>query len=118
MKKFMAIYLGTKASDVRKNWEALDPASKSEKEKVGKTLWMNWAIKNQNSIIDHGTPLGKTLKVSSDGISETKNAITAYTIVEAESQQAAAKIFLEHPHFTVFPGDSVEIIECLPMPTM
>jgi hypothetical protein len=21
-----------------------------------------------------------------------------------------------HPHFTIFPGDSVEIMECLPMP--
>jgi hypothetical protein len=37
-------------------------------------------------------------------------------IVEAESHEAAAALFSEHPHFAVFPGDSVEIMECLPIP--
>jgi hypothetical protein len=40
----------------------------------------------------------------------------AYTIVRAESQEAAVKMFLGHPHFTIFPGDGVEIMECLPIP--
>ena len=39
-----------------------------------------------------------------------------YTIVQAESQEAAAKLFLNHPHFMIFPGDGVEIMECLPLP--
>jgi hypothetical protein len=25
-------------------------------------------------------------------------------------------MFENHPHFTIFPGDSVEIMECLPIP--
>jgi len=29
---------------------------------------------------------------------------------------AAARLFVNHPHFTILPGDSVEIMECLPMP--
>jgi len=28
---------------------------------------------------------------------------------------AAARMFEKHPHFTVFPGDSVQIMECLPI---
>jgi hypothetical protein len=39
-----------------------------------------------------------------------------YTVVRAESQEEAAKMFLGHPHFTIFPGDGVEIMECLPIP--
>jgi hypothetical protein len=39
-------------------------------------------------------------------------------VVEAASQEAAAKMFLEHPHFTIFPGEGVEIMECLQVPTM
>ncbi len=35
---------------------------------------------------------------------------------EAESHEAAAKLFLSHPHFSIFPGDSIEIMECLPIP--
>ena len=42
--------------------------------------------------------------------------MTAYVIVEAESHEAAAEMFAGHPHFTIFPGDAVEIMECLPMP--
>jgi hypothetical protein len=36
--------------------------------------------------------------------------------VSAESQEAAAKMFEKHPHFTIFPGDAVEIMEVLPIP--
>lgn len=34
-----------------------------------------------------------------------------------ESHEEAAKLFISHPHFKIFPGESVEIMECLPMPT-
>ena len=30
--------------------------------------------------------------------------------------EAAVKLFEGHPHFTIFPGDSVEVMECLPIP--
>jgi hypothetical protein len=42
--------------------------------------------------------------------------MTGYVIVRAESHEAAAKLFENHPHFSIFPGDSVEIMECLPFP--
>jgi hypothetical protein len=42
----------------------------------------------------------------------------AFTIVQAESQEAAAKLFLKHPHFTIFPGESIEVMEIMPIPAM
>jgi len=39
-------------------------------------------------------------------------------VVKAKSQQDAAKLFLKHPHFMIFPGDRVEVMECLPIPGM
>ena len=39
-----------------------------------------------------------------------------FTIVQAESQEAAAKLFVNHPHFAIFPGDGVEVMEILPVP--
>ena len=30
--------------------------------------------------------------------------------------EAAAKLFENHPHFTIFPGESVEIMPVLPIP--
>jgi len=60
-----------------------------------------------------GAPIGKTKCVDRKGVSTIKNAITGYVIVEAESHEAAAKLFQNHPHFTIFPGDAVEVMECL-----
>ncbi|MDR3462508.1 MAG: hypothetical protein P4L76_09375 [Beijerinckiaceae bacterium] len=34
----------------------------------------------------------------------------------AESPEAAAKLFENHPHFTIFPGESVEVMPVLPIP--
>ena len=45
-----------------------------------------------------------------------RNALTAYTVVRAASHAAAAKLFEGHPHFTLFPGEGVEVMECLPIP--
>ena len=110
MKNFMAIYLGSAEANAK-----LEIA---DAQKAGIDKWMKWATDNAGSIVDQGSPLGKTKKINADGISDTKNRITAYTIVRAESHETAARLFLNHPHFTVFPGDSVEIMECLPIPEM
>jgi hypothetical protein len=66
--------------------------------------------------VDNGAPLGKTKLVTKDGIADHRNNLTAYTVVKAESHEEAARMFVGHPHFTVFPGVGVEIMECLPMP--
>jgi hypothetical protein len=42
--------------------------------------------------------------------------MVGYVIVQAESHEVAARMFENHPHFAIFPGESVEIMECLPLP--
>jgi hypothetical protein len=114
MKKFLAIYLGTAAA--RKNWDSLSEAKRQELQTSGVQAWHAWVNANQRAIVDVGSPLGKTKRISRDGITDTRNELGAYTIVEAESYEAAAKMFERHPHFTIFPGEAVEIMECLPIP--
>ena len=63
-----------------------------------------------------GGPLGKTKRVTSRGIEDASNALSAYTVVRAASPDAAAKLFEGHPHFTFFPGDSVEVMPVLSVP--
>jgi hypothetical protein len=63
-----------------------------------------------------GGPLGKTKKVSEHGIEDISNLMSGYTVVRADSHDAAAKLYEKHPHFTVFPGDSVEVMPVLPIP--
>ena len=40
----------------------------------------------------------------------------AFMVVRADSHEAAAKLFEKHPHFTIFPGESVEVMPVLPIP--
>lgn len=116
MKKFLAVYIGTEASS--KKWDALDEKTRAQREKEGMQAWHGWMEKNKSAIVGFGSPLGTTKKVGPAGITDISNNLCGFTIVQAESHEAAAKLFQDHPHFAVFPGDSVEIMECLPVPGM
>lgn len=111
MKNFLVTYMG---SPDRAGRDEVDDASVQ----AGMKAWSEWATRNATSIVDQGAPVGKTKRVGTDGISDIRNRVAAYAIVRAESHAAAAKLFEGHAHFTIFPGDSVEVMECLPMPTM
>jgi len=116
MKKFLAIYIGREAAFEKSGWNALDEQRRKAREKEGFEAWKEWATRNAPIIVDQGTPLGKTKRASPEGIASIKNVMVGYVIVQAESHEAAAKLFEHHPHFSIFPGDSVEIMECLPLP--
>ena len=114
MKKFMAIYLGS--ANAMSGWEKFSEAERKQKEAAGMKAWGDWMTTHQKSVVETGGPLGKTKRVNPQGVSDTRNAMTGYVVVQAESHDAAAQLFLNHPHFTIFPGDSVEVMECLPIP--
>lgn len=116
MKTFMAIYIGSATSAEKARFDADDSAARQQRMMTGMEAWGKWAAHLGDVIVDPGAPLGKTLRVSPDGIAPTQNACTAYVILQADTHEAAARMFLNHPHFTLMPGDSVEVMECLPMP--
>lgn len=116
MKSYLAIYIGTQEAFEKSEWSKLSDAQRKEREAVGVKAWMQWGEAHAKAIVEQGSPLGKTKRVAAQGISDIKNAMTGYVVVRAESHEAAAKLFEQHPHFTIFPGESVEIMECVPLP--
>lgn len=115
MKTFLAIYMGTE--EKRAEWDRLEEPERARRQDDGFKAWVAWGQEHASSIVEQGAPLGKTKRVGPDGVSVIKNAMTGYVIVKAETHEAAARMFEKHPHFTLFPGDSVEIMEILPMPS-
>ena len=113
---YLAIFLGSKTSPRMKAWMALPDAEKREKEKAGIAAWKAWVEKHQGALVAMGGPLGKTKKVTEKGIADVSNEMGAFTIVRAASHEAAAKMFEGHPHFAIFPGESVEVMPVLPIP--
>jgi hypothetical protein len=114
MKTFLAVYTGTPES--MSKWNALSESEQKDRQQKGIAAWHAWGDKHKKVILDMGGPLGKTKHISPAGITDIRNAMTGYTLIKAVSHEAAAKLFENHPHFTIFPGDGVEVMECLPIP--
>ena len=108
MAKFMAIYTGDP------NARAAHPDQATMA--AGMAAWQAWGAKYKDQIVEFGGPLGKTKRVNKSGVADASNHLAAYVIVDAESHDAAARMFVDHPHFSIFPGDGVDVMPCLPVP--
>lgn len=106
MARFMAIYTGQPGPA---------PPDQATIEK-GMAAWSAWMARHRDRIVDHGGPLGMTKRVSAAGVADVHNNIAAYIVVEAPDHAAAARLFENHPHFAIFPGDGVDVMPCLPIP--
>jgi hypothetical protein len=113
---YLAVFLGSKASPRMKAWMALSENERRAKEQQGIAAWKAWVEKHHAAVSVMGGPLGKTKKTSERGIEDVNNEMGAFVVVKAESHEAAARLFEGHAHFTIFPGDSVEIMPVLPIP--
>ncbi|GAB4519426.1 MAG: hypothetical protein Kow00133_05120 [Amphiplicatus sp.] len=116
MKTFLAVYMARADSPKTAAWNKLDDAARQEKIAAGMKAWSDWMAANKTAVVVEGGPLGKTKRTDAQGVADTKNAMTGYVVVAAQTHEAAARLFENHPHFTIFPGESVEIMECLPIP--
>ena len=114
MKNYLAVYTGS--PEAMDRWKSLGEAERKQKEEAGMKAWREWVAKTNNSIVYDGGPLGRTKQVSRTGTADIRNGLAAFTVVRADSHEEAARLFENHPHFTLFPGEGVEIMEVLPMP--
>lgn len=108
MPRFLAVY-SMKPEDL----EAFRNLPKVEQEAVdaiGVGQWKDWEARNAAFILDRGGMVGKTTRITRDGVAEAANPFCGYLVVEAETADAAARLFHDHPHITVFPGDGVDIM--------
>ncbi|HEY7852720.1 MAG TPA: hypothetical protein VIB82_07070 [Caulobacteraceae bacterium] len=108
MARFMAIYTGDSSAGRAPPDQQMIAA--------GMAAWQDWGKRYADQIVEFGGPLGKTKRVNAGGVSDASNNLAAYVIVEADSHEAAARMFEGHPHFTIFPGDGVDVMPCLPVP--
>lgn len=110
MKTFLALFMG--AADLSRPMPP-DPETAAG----GMAAWSAWMAANADRLVDAGGPLGVTKAVDGGGVRDTRNAVAGYVVLTADSHDEAAKLFLDHPHFSIFPGDRVEIMERMPIPT-
>ncbi|MBV9099291.1 MAG: hypothetical protein JO079_14660 [Frankiaceae bacterium] len=86
-----------------------------EQAQEGMALWMKWFEKTGPALIDFGSPVGKAQTLP--GRADTGLPIGGYSIIEADSPEAAGKLLDDHPHLHA-PDATLEVLEFLPMPGM
>ena len=116
MKKFLAIYLGSSAGFEK--WSAKDEAERKERQRAGMDAWMSWAGQAGSGMVDMGSPVGASARLSAAAQAGAANPqIGGYSILQAESKDAVVALLKNHPHFGA-PGASIEVFEFLPLPGM
>ncbi|BAM87283.1 hypothetical protein S58_12730 [Bradyrhizobium oligotrophicum S58] len=113
---YLAVFLGSRTSSSWKAWEALSEDERRAREREGMAAWHAWVDKYKDAIAAMGGPLGKTKRIDKAGVNDIANEMGAFTVVRAASHEDAAKMFVNHPHFAIFPGERVEIMPVLPIP--
>lgn len=108
MKKFLALYMIPAAAIAK-----MGQMSQEEREKeMGQ--WKEWMDSRTDVFVDQGGPLGKNKRVTFESVTDTSNEVGGYSIVQAESHEAATAIFSDIPGM-VPDGAYVEVMEIVSM---
>ena len=86
-------------------------ASTPEQAQAGIDAWMAWAAQAGDAIVDLGSP---TSVVDPGG--DSGDPIGGYSILQADSHDALARVLDGHPHKAT--GGTIETLELLSMPGM
>jgi hypothetical protein len=107
MAKYLLLYRGP----------ASDPSSMSaEAQAEMMDAWTAWMGKVATSIADQGNPFGNRTAVSDKGGATKPAELNGYTIVEAESLDAAEALTDGHPFLSEGKGRfAIDIFELAPM---
>lgn len=111
MPRFLAVY--TMKPEDLSSFRSLPKAEQESVDAIGIRQWSAWEERNAASILDRGGMVGKTTRITKDGVTDASNTFCGYLVVEAETADDAARLFHDHPHITVFPGDGVDIMPFL-----
>lgn len=87
----------------------METASAEDRQK-GMDEWKTWMQTNADHFADMGAPVGKNTHVSASGATVMSNDIGGYSVLKAESAEAAAAMLADNPHFKM-PGATVDLME-------
>ena len=113
---FLAVFLGSKTNAKMGGMERAAGGRAARQGAAGNRGVEGLGRKAPGGARRHGRPARQDQEGRFSGIADIGNEMGAFTVVRAGSHEAAAKMFENHPHFTIFPGEAVEIMPVLPIP--
>lgn len=110
MKKFLAIYHA--APEAMAQMATATPEQQAE----GMKHWHDWKDKIGNAMVDFGSPLMGGIALNPSGEkSASDKQVSGYSMVQADSAEAAEALFNNHPHLFWHPSATIELHECMAM---
>jgi hypothetical protein len=91
--------------------------STPEDMKAGMEAWTVWGDKVGSALVDFGLPLGDSNRVAGGSTSAGGSEARGYSIIEADSLEAATKMVADHPHLHQ-PEGWIDVFAMMPMPGM
>ena len=107
MDKFLVLHKAPSA--VLDEWMKKPEQERKAEEMKMMDAWKKWMSANASKFTDKGAGAGKPKVVSSSGVKDGRNDIMMYQIVQANSADEAAKMFVDHPHFGI-PQATIEVM--------
>jgi hypothetical protein len=106
--RFVAVYT-MKPEDLA-GFRARPKSEQEAIDNVGLKAWKEWDKRNASAIVATDVMVGRTKRVTRSGIADAQNQIAGFLVIEAADIAAAADLFQDHPHITIFPGDGIDIM--------
>ena len=68
----------------------------------------------KDSLVDEGNPVAGNKRITNSGVSDERNEVGGYSIIQAENHEAACELLSGNPHFKA-PGAYIEVMEIVEM---
>ena len=113
MKKFLVLYMIPPS--VMDEWHKKSADERKAAETKMSSEIQVWSGGRSKMFTDRGAGLGKAKRVTAGGVTDARNELAMYAIVQGESHDAVAKAYVSHPHLQI-PQSSIEVMELFPLP--
>ena len=84
-----------------------------EEQQAAMAPWMAWFGRCGEALVDMGGPLGNGATYTAAGREESASDVVGYSVLEAESADAAHALIDGHPHLAWREGCSVELFQLM-----
>lgn len=114
MKKFIVFFSIPLATMTE--WQKTEPQQRAASEKDMMQQWQKWSADHSEMILSTEVG-GKTKNVLASAVTDTRNDIVLFSMVQGESHDAVARVYQSHPHLQI-PDASIQVMEVRSMSGM
>src|SRR5437762_586815 len=104
MKKFFILY----CAPVEEMQKLMAATSEAERN-ASMQDWQKWMESHKSDIVDMGAPVGQNKRVTQSGVTSAHNEVGGYSIIQAESYDAASTLLKDNPHLMI-PGAYIDLL--------